>query len=48
MEPYICYVLPVYVGSISDVELTGTCGFLERKLKTNPSWLAEALWWRTW
>ena len=24
----ICYISPVYVGSISDVELTRTCGFL--------------------
>ena len=25
----ICYISPVYVGSISDVELTRTCGFLD-------------------
>ena len=25
----ICYVSPLYVGSISDVELTTTCGVLE-------------------
>ena len=24
----ICYISPVYVGSISNVELTRTCGFL--------------------
>ena len=24
----ICYISPVYVGSISDVELTRTCGYL--------------------
>ena len=25
----ICYISPVYVGSISDVELTRTCGILD-------------------
>ena len=31
----ICFVSPVYVGSISDVELTKICGFLDA-LKDKP------------
>ena len=31
----MCYVSPLYVGSISDVELTRICGFLT-KLEDKP------------
>lgn len=38
----VCYISPLFVGSISDVELTRVCGFLD-KLEVLASWLIVGL-----